>query len=127
MLHSLHKTCCRTRSFRTLQCTLLFQRVRTNDRGWVEFWGLIMAPKKVNLFHISTRALLLSLTINIKLFFARLYSICLFTTSVSKTVSSVYSLLTINSTVSNFWCSRTVSKVYSKLIDYYNNFYVDRS
>jgi hypothetical protein len=30
-------------------------------------------------------------------------------------------------TVSNFWCSRTVSKVYSKLIDYYNNFYVDRS
>jgi hypothetical protein len=60
-------------------------------------------------------------------FFARLYSICLFTTSVSKTVSSVYSLLAINSTVSNFWCSRTVSKVYLKLIDYYNNFYVDRS
>jgi hypothetical protein len=60
-------------------------------------------------------------------FFARLYSIWLFTTSVSKMVSSVYSLLTINSMVSNFWCSRTVSKVYSKLIDYYNNFYVDRS
>jgi hypothetical protein len=59
--------------------------------------------------------------------FARLYSIWLFTTSVSKMVSSVYSLLTINSMVSNFWCSRTVSKVYSKLIDYYNNFYVDRS
>jgi hypothetical protein len=35
--------------------------------------------------------------------------------------------LTINSMVSNFWCSRTVSKVYSKLIDYYNNFYVDGS
>jgi hypothetical protein len=61
------------------------------------------------------------------LFFARLYSIWLFTTSVSKMVSSVYSLLTINSMVNNFWCSRTVSKVYSKLIDYYNNFYVDRS
>jgi hypothetical protein len=60
-------------------------------------------------------------------YFARLYSIWLFTTSVSKMVSSVYSLLTINSMVSNFWCSRTVSKVYSKLIDYYNNFYVDRS
>jgi hypothetical protein len=59
--------------------------------------------------------------------FARLYSIWLFTTSVSKMVSSVYSLLTINSMVSNFWCSRTVSKVYSKLIDYYNNFYVDGS
>jgi hypothetical protein len=40
---------------------------------------------------------------------------------------SVYSLLAINSMVSNFWCSRTVSKVYSKLIDYYNNFYIDRS
>jgi hypothetical protein len=64
---------------------------------------------------------------NLKLIFARLYSIWLFTTSVSKMVSSVYSLLTINSMVSNFWCSRTVSKVYSKLIDYYNNFYVDRS
>jgi hypothetical protein len=64
---------------------------------------------------------------NFKDFFARLYSIWLFTTSVSKMVSSVYSLLTINSMVSNFWCSRTVSKVYSKLIDYYNNFYVDRS
>jgi hypothetical protein len=63
----------------------------------------------------------------VNLFFARLYSIWLFTTSVSKVVSSVYSLLTINSMVSNFWCSRTVSKVYSKLIDYYNNFYVDRS
>jgi hypothetical protein len=63
----------------------------------------------------------------VRLFFARLYSIWLFTTSVSKMVSSVYSLLTINSMVSNFWCSRTVSKVYSKLIDYYNNFYVDRS
>jgi predicted GNAT superfamily acetyltransferase len=34
--------------------------------------------------------------------FARLYSIWLFTTSVSKMVSSVYSLLTINSMVSNF-------------------------
>jgi hypothetical protein len=61
------------------------------------------------------------------IFFARLYSIWLFTTSVSKMVSSVYSLLTINSMVSNFWCSRTVSKVYSKLIDYYYNFYVDGS
>jgi hypothetical protein len=48
--------------------TLLFQRVRANDRGWVEFWSLIMAPisKKVNVFHVSTQALLLSLTINIK-------------------------------------------------------------
>jgi hypothetical protein len=46
----------------------------------------------------------------INTFFARLYSICLFTTSVVKTVSCVYSLLTRNSTVSNFWCSRTVSK-----------------
>jgi hypothetical protein len=64
---------------------------------------------------------------NLKLIFARLYSIWLFTTSVSKMVSSVYSLLTINSMVSNFWCSRTVSKVYSKLIDYYNDFYVERS
>jgi hypothetical protein len=37
-----------------------------------------------------------------KQIFARLYSIWLFTTSVSKMVSSVYSLLTINSMVSNF-------------------------
>jgi hypothetical protein len=59
--------------------TLLFQRVRTNDRGWVEFWSLIMAPisKKVNVFHVSTRALLLSLTINIKLFFYFFRSRCL--------------------------------------------------
>jgi hypothetical protein len=82
----------------------------------------IQNQQSLNIFLVTDRKMCFNFFL-----FARLYSIWLFTTSVSKMVSSVYSLLTINSMVSNFWCSRTVSKVYSKLIDYYNNFYVDGS